>query len=343
MIDVTKEICQLVKEFETTQYNFEPNLEFPKRFPILTRNELRNLEMKPLFYTTKTSGSTGEPVTVEKTVHDYIWYQATNIREMQWRGWKFQNNLAVVKPTIKATQDKDHWGVPKQIAPNQGKCFTFPYDTIENIQNWLEEKNPHYLHCAPTIVKQLDLSRISNLIDVKGTGELGGSMYSTEECGTIAIQCPHNKESYHVMENQIVETTEDGEILITTLTNPYIRRYKHGDVVVLGKCSCGRSLQTITTIHGRVRNLFVMPNGQKKWPLFGSRTYHEKYNIKQYKAIQKEINKLELQVIAEKLSEDKEKELKLEIQELLQISIDVEVVYKDCFSNYKHEEFVCLI
>lgn len=343
MIDVTKEIIKLVKDFETTQYNFKQNLEFVKNFPVLTRNELRSIEMRPMFFTTKSSGSTGEPVTVEKSVHDYIWYMATNIREMQWRNWKFDKNMAVIKPTIKEMKDKDSWGVPKQIAPNQGKCFTYPYDTIDKIQTWLEEKNPHYLHCAPTIVKQLDLTRISNLIDVKGTGEKGGTMYSSEECGTIAIQCPHNKQNFHVMENQIVEHNDQNEIIITTLTNPYIRRYKHGDIISLGECSCGRTLQTITSIHGRVRNLFVMPNGQKKWPLFGSRTYYEKYRIQQYKAIQKSITELELQVIAPILSEEKTQELKKEIQELLQTNIHVKITYKQSFSNYKHEEFICLI
>ena len=41
---------------------------------VLTREDLRNLKMKPLFYETKTSGSTGEPVTIQKTYEDLVWF-----------------------------------------------------------------------------------------------------------------------------------------------------------------------------------------------------------------------------------------------------------------------------
>jgi acyl-coenzyme A synthetase/AMP-(fatty) acid ligase len=54
---------------------------------VLTREDLRNLPMEPLVYSTKTSGSTGEPVTVQKTYQDLVWYYATNIREFIWRNW----------------------------------------------------------------------------------------------------------------------------------------------------------------------------------------------------------------------------------------------------------------
>ena len=76
-------------------------------------------------------------------------------------------------------------------------------------------------------------------------------MYSSEECGTIAIQCPDNTNMMHVMENIIVEVETDGSVLITTTTNPYIKRYKHGDNIELGECTCGRTLQTIKKINGR--------------------------------------------------------------------------------------------
>ncbi|NCA15018.1 MAG: hypothetical protein EBS89_13000, partial [Proteobacteria bacterium] len=178
------------------------------------------------------------------------------------------------------------------------------------------------------------------LIDVKGTGELGGTMYSSEECGTIAIQCPDNKQSYHVMENQIVEVDDDGGIIITTLTNPYIRRYKHGDHVELGSCTCGRKLQTITKIHGRVRNMFALPDGSKKWPLIGSRTFHEKYGIEKFKCVQWSYGSVELQIVAPKVDEEA---LKREVRDCLEADVQVAVTYVESFPNYKHEEFVSMV
>ena len=299
------------------------------------------MEMKPGLYSCRSSGSTGQPVKVEKNIFDYIWYNATNIRELRWKRWNVSKNLAVIRPNFTGRSEMPSWGFPKQIYPKQGKMFKNNYTTISELQKWLEEVNPHYLHTYPSIIRELDLSKITNLIDVKGTGEKGGSMYSSEECGTIAIQCPHNPSNYHVMENQIVETDEEGNAIITTITNPYIKRYKIGDIITLGKCTCGRTLQTITEIHGRVRNMLIMPDGNKKWPLVGSRLYYEKYGIKRFKCIQKSLQELELQIIVD--CKVDEIELKKDVLDAIGYEMNIDIVYVDGFPNYKHEEFVCML
>jgi len=334
-------IKKLLDIFEQSQWNHSVNLDYIENFNIVTREDLRKTRMKKYFSTTRTSGSTGEPVSVEKTHLDYIWYNATNIRELRWRNWDVSKNIAVIKPGIKK-QDINSWGIPKEIEKNQGNSHTIGYQPISILQSWLEDKNPHYLHCAPSIVSQLDLSKISNLIDVKGTGEVGGSMYSSEECGTIAIQCPDNPNFYHVMENQIVEVDEEGAMIITTTTNPYIKRYKHGDHIELGTCTCKRTLQTIKKINGRVRNMFVLPNGDKKWPLFGSRDYYERFGIKRYKLTQTSLNELEIQIISDPLKE-KEKDLIELIKSLIDSPVDISIKYVIDFPNYKFEEFISMV
>ena len=144
------------------------------------------------------------------------------------------------------------------------------------------------------------------------------------------------------MENQYVERDVDGGLVITTLSNGYIRRYKHGDHIELGTCDCGRGLQTITEVKGRVRNMFVLPNGDKKWTLIGSLNFYNVFGIKRYKAIQRTINELELQIMSEPLNE-KEDELKLLVKEWIDSPIDVIITYVDEFPNYKFEEFVSLV
>lgn len=331
----------LLDILEESQWKHEVNYDYLKNFKVMTREDLRKVKMRKDFSQTKTSGSTGEPVTVVKTSLDFIWYLATNIREIKWRKWDVSKNIAIIRPGSK-TFDMNSWGIPRNIEKTQGKTFKIGYSSVFSLQKWLEEKNPHYLHCAPSIVEQLDLSKISNLIDYKGTSEMGGSMYSSEECGTISIQCPDNPSVQHVMENQIVEVDEDGGIIITTTTNPYIKRYKHGDHIEFGECNCGRKLQTIKKIHGRIRNMFVLPNGDKKWPLIGSRDYYEKFGIKRFKIIQTTLNDLEIQIISEKLG-NKENELKDFIKSWIESPVNVHIKYVDEFPNYKFEEFVSLI
>lgn len=340
-MNVDDHIIQLVDILEKSQWDHQINDKYYKPYPVITRADLRRIPMEKGQFACRTSGSTGEPVTVQKTFFDYIWYVATNIREMRWRNWDVTKNLAIIRPDFIGKKDEDNWRLPRKLYPVQGQVFCYHYDTIPKIQAWLEAKNPHYIQAYPSILKQLDLSRIPNLLDTKSTGELGGTCYSSEECGTIALQCPDNSRNWHVMENQIVETDVDNNLIITTITNKYIKRYKHGDVVVLGSCTCGRTLQTITEIRGRVRNFFVMPDGSKKWPLVGSRTFYEKFGIEQFKVIQKALMDVELQIKAPKVAE--EGDLVREVQQALGLEVNVSVVYVESFPNYKHEEFVSLV
>jgi phenylacetate-CoA ligase len=270
-----------------------------------------------------------------------VWYYATNIREFIWKKWNVTKNVAVIKTTAKE-EVLNSWGIPPNISPIQGKMFTNNYKPISELQDWLEKVNPHYIQCFPSIFKLLDTSKISNFIDWKGTGEVSGSCYSTEECGIIAIQCPDNPSYMHVMENIHIDVDTDGGVLVTSFTNPYIKNYKHGDHVILGdKCTCGRGLQTISKIQGRVRNMFVLPNGDKKWPLIGSLQF-DKFGIKQFKATQTTLNDLVLEIVCEDLIE-KENELVTIVQEMLGAPINVTIRYVNSFPNYKFEEFVSLV
>ena len=340
-IKIIEDVKKLLDMFEETQYKehtVKPEL---IKGPILTREGLRKIRMTEGVYHTKTSGSTGEPIKVQKTYQDLIWGFATNIREIRWRKWDVSKSVAAIK-TSHPLASSTNWGIFKEVEPIQGPSYTSPYKTISELQTWLEKVNPHYIQCIPSIFKQLDVSKIPNFIDWKGTGEVGGTMYSTEECGTIAIQCPENPSVMHVMENNYIEVDEDGGIIITSMTNPYIKRYKHGDHVVMGECFCGRTMQTIKEVKGRVRNMFTLPNGDKKWPLIGSQQFYEGFGIKRFKAIQKSIYELEFQIICEPLGNLELDLIKL-IQDTLESEIKITITYVNEFKDYKFEEFISLI
>lgn len=336
---IIDDIKYLLDFFETSQWNHSPEFERLEGLPILTRQDLMNLKQETQYYQTKSSGSTGEPVTVNKTYADWVWYLATNIREFRWRGWDITKNIAMINARNEPHMQTG-WGIPYEIESNQGNSYFIGLEPISVIQKWLEEVNPHYIQVSSNIIKQIDLSKITNYIDHKGSNEVGDSMYSSEECGTIAITCPDNPSVYHVMENQLVEVDDDGAMVITCKTNPYIKRYKHGDHIELGTCHCGRTLQTITKINGRVRNMFHMKNGDIKWPLIGSRTYGD-YGIKRYKCFQVDLDTVEVHVVADKI--EKEEDFIGLVKEWLDQDIEVKIVYVDGFNDYKHEEFVTLV
>ena len=308
---------------------------------VMGRRDLRNTKMSQGYYESKTSGSTGEPVVISKSFQDYVWFVASNIRDIRWRKWDVTKTIAHIK-TSATEQAYNGWGIPRNIEPIQGLTYSNGYKPISELQEWLERVNPHYINCFPSIFKLLDTSKLSNFIDWKGTGEVGGTLYSSEECGVIALTCPDNPKVMHVMENHHVERDDDGGMIISTFTNDYIRRYKHGDHIEFGTCTCGRGLQTLSEIKGRVRNMFVLPNGDKMWPLIGSLNFYTDYGIKRYKAIQHKVDELELQIISDPLGE-REESLKTLVKEWISSPINVTITYVDEFPNYKFEEFVSLV
>ena len=339
--DLESDVTSLIRDFESSQWKHVNDPSTVSGLPVKDRESLRSTKMEKLLYHTKTSGSTGEPVTVQKTYLDRVWYLATNAREFLWRKWDFTRKMAVVKPGL-----EEHvlpsWGVPRAVAPVQGDTHVIGMMGIYELQKWLERVSPDYLQCLPSIKNLIDFTRLPRMLDWKGTGECGGTMFSSEECGTIAITCPDNPSVYHVMENQIVEVDDDGGMIISTMTNPYVRRYKNGDHIELGSCGCGRSLQTITRIRGRVRNMFVMPNGDRKWPLVGSRDYYDEFGIKRFKAIQTSLRAVELQIVSENLG-DREAKVKELCRQSLGCDVEVSIKYVTGFPDYKFEEFVCMV
>ena len=340
VLNPDKDIAELLDYLEKSQWTFIPNFTSLLGVKIMTRSDLRSIEMKNDVDVSKTSGSTGEPVSVGKSYKDYIWYNALSIRELRWLKWDVTKDMAVIKAGSKLSES-DNWGISKSIEPIQGRRFSNDLRPISELQKWLEEKNPHYIHCLPSVFKQIDTSKILNFIDWKGTGEVGGKAYSSEECGIIALTCPDNPSVYHVMENQIVEVNPEGALIITTTSNKYIRRYRHGDHIELGTCTCGRSLQTIKKIHGRVRNMMLLPNGDKKWPLVGSLEYGS-FGIKRFKMVQTKIDKFELSIICDPLGE-RESDLIEVVRKWIESPVNVIIKYVDSFPNYKFEEFVCNI
>jgi len=235
----------------------------------------------------KTSGSTGIPVIIPKTDESEIWHCITNYRELLWRNWDINKVIVIILAKIKKDEIK-------------GSIHSWKITALRDIQQKLEELKPSYLYTYPSIVSYLDLSRIPSIIDIKTVGEIGGTNYSCEEAGTIALQCPNYPENYHIMENILVENHLTYGAVITDLSNPYVTRYIIGDKIETSNetCPCGRLLPVIKKIYGRVRNMLVLPNGDKVWPTVGEPLFRTKVSnkIRRHQIIQKNLYDLEIRV-----------------------------------------------
>lgn len=263
--------------------------------PFTTRADLQRKTIPEGVLVSKTSGSTGMPVIVPKTQESLIWLKLTNARELRWRKWDLDCSIVV---TMLAGNEKD--------AIN-GNIHCLKMRTISEFQAYLNKIQPAYLYTYPSIVACLDLSRIPSLVDIKSVGETGGTNYSSEETGTIALLCPQFPENgYHIMENIIVEQHPEHGAVITDLSNPWVTRYIIGDEIELQPddfvCPCGRFLPMIKKIHGRRRNMLVLPGKEgtfdKIWPVVGEPLFRSRISqkISRHRVVQKTLNHLEIQI-----------------------------------------------
>lgn len=334
---------------------------------------------------TRTSGSSGEPIVVKRsTVNNLFWLAAT-LREHLWHQRNFSGKLAVIRANYPAgdlAENQDNWGEPVSLFFKTGTLHALKINTdIRQQAEWLERTNPDYLLTYPTnltaLLQQFDLrgSSLTRLRQVRTIGEtLTGNMreatreilkveiadtYSSQELGIIAMQCPESG-LYHAMaESHIIEVLDEhghpclpgqvGRVVITDLHNfatPLIR-YQIGDYAEAGPaCTCGRGLPTLKRIAGRERNMLLLPEGRRHWPLVGFGQYRDIAPIRQYQLIQRNLETIEIRLVADNpLSAGQEARLGELVRASLGFAFQLQFVYFPDeiprSSSGKFEEFIC--
>jgi phenylacetate-CoA ligase len=333
-------------------------------------------------YDTRTSGSTGEPVMVRRTAYSQLDWLATTMREHLWHGRDFRTPFCAIRANIPKLIRKENWGAPAALLHNTGPALGIPITTdIETQTALICEFKPLTLliypsnlaalaqHCAARSIVIPDLKNILTIgetlsPDVRVTAEATfganvSDMYSSQEVGNIAIQCAQSG-LYHVMaENLIVEILDKngsaaapgngGRVVVTDLNNfatPLIR-YDIGDYAEAGPaCSCGRGLPTIKRILGRERNLILMPDSSRHWPLVGFHKFREIAPILQYQLIQEDREHIELRLVVERPLTAQEKEkIVAHVQASLGYLFALRLTYFSekipAGANGKFEEFLC--
>jgi phenylacetate-CoA ligase len=328
-----------------------------------------------------TSGSTGEPVTVRRTGLCELQWLADTLREHLWHERDFSGRLAAVRATIPKRMDIPDWGPPCNLLFRTGSWSGMPASSsTEELCRWLLEFDPDYFLVLPAslagIIAQFDRAgeRLGRLRGVRTIGETVQTRlreetrrvldagiddaYSSQECGIMATQCPEEA-SYHVSEMILLEVVDSagrpcgagevGRILITDLANyvtPLIR-YEIGDYAEMGApCACGRGLPVIRRVLGRERNLVLLPDGTRHWPLVGFHRWGDAFPVRQFQFVQ-----LDRKTVLAKMSAegrpDAEQEARLAaiIQEELRHPFEIRFEWHETplprGPGGKFEEFLC--
>lgn len=332
----------------------------------------------------KTSGSTGEPVSVRKTAMGRLFWSAYTIRDHLWHGRRFSLRMSSIRANISKYVEARDWGSPARNLYKTGEAQGIPITTdIREQLRQLRRFRPELLIVYPNNLAAFaaiwetegydlkDLRHIKTIGEtvhddlrdrVKAvTGLVIEDNYSSQEAGTIAIQCPTSG-LYHVMsEALIVEVVdargeacregETGRVLVSDLTNlatPLIR-YDIGDYAEVGPpCSCGRGLPTLRRIRGRERNLVRLPDGARNWPLVGFHAFDTVAPVRQYQLIQTALDQITFKLVTDAaISEAQERGLIRIVQKALNHPFRITIEqFRDRLPigpNGKFEEFVCQI
>ena len=333
---------------------------------------------------TQTSGSTGEPTRVMRTGLNKLGHMAMTVRDNRWQRRDARGRLAAMSAHRHEVQDLPDWGEPLGLLYVTGPALGLPATLdIAELHRRIADFAPQVLVTYPSVLNaMLDIVErggrpFDGLAHVRCMSEmvhpelrertravLGLAIedaYTSEEFGFIALQCP-DADGYHVMaETHIVEVVDGvgepcapgewGRVLVTDLHNfatPLIR-YQIGDYAMAGAtCACGRGLPRLERIMGRARNLVVMPDGARHWPLTGYGKFHDIAPVQHYQLIQHDLGTVEMRlVVAQPLSPAQEAALKAQVQTSLGHPFAIRLTYfADTLPpdpSGKREEFVSLV
>jgi len=354
---------------------------------------LRSTAIPPQFggtHENRTSGATGEPVSVQRTMLDGLLWQANTLRDHAWHGRDPLLKLAAIRAVAPGTADPPggveapNWGPASAALGRTGPAALLTLDADVAVQaGWIRRQAPGYLLTYPSNLAALLVhfgqrgERLPSLRAVLTVGEtvspelrtscrevLGveiQDVYSSQELGYIALQCPASG-LYHVMaESVLVEvldasgkpcaTGETGRLVVSSLHNyatPLIRYELRDHATVGGPCACGRTLPTLARIAGRERNMVKLPDGSTHWPLVGFQRFRDIAPLRQYQLIQHSLEEIEVRLVCDRaLSTDEEIRLATVIRDALGHPFALRFIFFDGelprSANGKFEEFVCAI
>lgn len=324
------------------------------------------------------SGSTGRPIQVLGTEVTHFFWLCLTLRDHLWQRRDLQQKHGAIRSKVQ-----------RGAAPGWGEWsagFRTGSSTLLNIQtdvdsqlDWLAAEAPAYLTTHPSNLRAL-LRRAGarglappGVVEVRTFGEMlrpdlrplvqetwGAKltdMYSAEEVGYIALQCPEG-DHYHIQgESLLVEILDDagrpcrpgevGRVVVTTLQNfamPLIR-YRILDHAEVGEpCPCGRGLPTIRRISGRSRNMLTLPDGRQHWPSFPVSDWLAVSPVRQFQLVQQDLYTIEIKLACPRpLSRDEEAAIEAMLAGKLQYPFRFLFHYQDdipCGPNNKFEDFV---
>jgi len=334
------------------------------------------------------SGTSGQVVRVDTTNVAFAWQNALTFRTQLWAGRDFSKAFAAIRVGRTGAPypegiSTDSWDAPTAIPVRTGPGYFLSTNaSLEQQWEWLGRRGPDYLLTYPSILRAfaararregqgpcplLGISSVGETVDADLRDDarrwLGADVfdiYSAEELGTLAIQCPECRRYHTQDEVAIVEVLDEagrpakagatGRVVVTPLFNfaSPLLRYDCGDIAERGApCSCGRGLGVLNRILGRHRNIFRLADGTTFWPSFGAKSFSSFVSVRQHQFRQLSFNHLEVVLAVDApVAPEHEASVRQTIRKRMPAPMEISFRYVDEIPREpggKYQEFVCLI
>jgi phenylacetate-CoA ligase len=368
-----------------------------RRLPLLTRRDVQDAgtllmsDAVPAGHGSicqvQSSGSTGTPITGYGTGVSQFFWRVFGLRDHLWHGRDFAAKHAAIRHALEIKTGEsvrsDNWGKNTMPLFATGPSVTMSVSTdVATQAKWLMQENPGYLLSYPSNLLALALLfrtkgwSLPGLKEVRTLGETVGpevrdicrevwgvklkDMYSSQEVGYLALQCPQH-EHYHVQaESTLIEVLDEnnkpcppggiGRVVVSSLHNyamPFIR-YEIGDYAEVGApCPCGRGLPVLKRIMGRQRNMLTTVDGKKYWPSFPSKLWRTIAPVRQLQLVQTDLARIKVNVVAERpLLAKEERRLREALLAKLPPKLHISLCFMEAIprsKSGKYEDFISLV
>jgi phenylacetate-CoA ligase len=276
-----------------------------RRLPILEKATLHAAEENGLLaepveglFPVTTSGSTGQPLRVFRSVRDQAQVSALWARVLHAFGHGYFDSQVNIN-TGRAVAGTGPVAMLRRLHVLPEIRHISSFEPVDRQIEILRERHPHTFSSyamslemiadallergitdiRPKVVfsAAMPLSDRGRTVVEQAFGVAPLDVYVTAELGTLAWECPEERGALHLNDDmQIVEILDDGDrpvpegetgqVVVTQLcclAQPLLR-YRLGDLAarIPGRCGCGRGLARLSPVQGRTRHVIRTPDGR---------------------------------------------------------------------------------
>ena len=309
------------------------------KIPITRKTDIRDLPVEDVIasdytvdqcYVTRTSGTTGIPLTV------YRDWKARLIDRLTTHRWNLEWGQKVTDKMVSIGADtilpEGHW--LQKLGIFRTKWVSPHLDVTAQVAE-TTAYNPQVLRSYPSLLEELCTKIVDESVcglDIRlviSSGEhlddptralihdtLEAEVFErcgAREMGTVFNECVQHQGLHTNAEVNVIEITRDdetlsigeaGEVTITNLLNhamPFIR-YNQEDIGVLvgGECPCGNSSIRMRLTEGRTKDRIPLPDGRRIPATIPIEVLRYIDGLRQFQVIQEARDRIVVQIIPER-------------------------------------------